>query len=227
MFIGHAAVGFAAKRWAPRASLAWLLAAPWLLDFLWPVSLLLGAERVRPRPDAVSPFLNLEFVAYPWSHSLLMALAWAALFGVLYARATRDRRGAWILAALVVSHWLLDFLVHVPDLPLVPGPSPRVGLGLWRFPAYTMFVEGVMFVGGLAVYVGCTRPRDAWGNVGLAGLVATLLGIYWLSLSGGAPPGAAAIAWTMLAFGAVVVPWAAWIERHRRPAGDEDQSRML
>ena len=73
MFIGHAATGFAAKKLAPRASLAWLLVAPWLLDFLWPAFLVLGIERVRPRA-AASPFLNLEFVSYPWSHSLLMAL---------------------------------------------------------------------------------------------------------------------------------------------------------
>ena len=68
------------------------------------------------------------------------------------------------------------------------------GLGLWRFPAYTMFVEGLMFVAGLAMYVGCTRPLDRTGNLALGGLVAFLLGIYWLSLAGGAPPSNLAIA---------------------------------
>jgi hypothetical protein len=221
MFIGHAAAGFAAKKLAPRASLPWLLVAPWLLDFLWPVFLVLGVERVRPR-TAASPFLNLDFVSYPWSHSLVMALVWAALFAFAYVHVTRDRRGALVIGALVVSHWAIDLLVHVPDLPLWPGPSARYGLGLWRFPAYTMFVEGVMFVGGLAVYVACTRPRDRTGNLALGGLVAFLLGIYWLSLSGGPPPSHLAIAGTMLVFGGVLVPWAAWVDRHR-----EDQSRML
>jgi len=220
VFIGHAATGFAAKRLAPRASLAWLLVAPWLLDFLWPVFLVLGIEHVRPRATA-SPFLNLEFVSYPWSHSLVMAFFWAVLFGFAYGLATRDRRGALVIGALVVSHWAMDFVVHVPDLPLWPGPSPRFGLGLWRLPAYAMFVEGVMFVGGLAVYVACTRARDRTGNLALGGLVAFLLAIYWLSLSGGAPPSTLAIAGTMLVFGAILVPWAAWIDRHR------DQSRML
>jgi len=220
MFIGHAATGFAARKLAPRAALPWLLVAPWLLDFLWPVFLVLGIERVRPRV-AASPFLNLDFVSYPWSHSLLMALVWAVLFGFAYARATRDRRGALVIGALVVSHWAMDLLVHVPDLPLWPGRSPLLGLGLWRFPAYTMFVEGLMFVAGLAVYVGCTRPLDRTGNLALGGLVAFLLAIYWLSLSGGAPPSSLAIAGTMLVFGGILVPWAAWIDRHR------DQSRML
>jgi len=223
MFIGHAAAGFAAKKLAPRASLAWLLVAPWLLDFLWPLFLAAGIARVRPRA-AASPFLNLDFVFYPWSHSLLMALVWAALFGFAYARATRDRRGAMVVSALVVSHWAMDLLVHVPDLPLWPGPSPLFGLGLWRLPAYAMFVEGLLFVGGLAVYVGCTRPLDRTGNLALGGLVAFLLGIYWLSLSGGAPPSNLAIAGTMLVFGGILVPWAAWVDRHR---GEADQSRML
>jgi len=217
MFIGHAAAGFAAKRLAPRAPLAWLLVAPWLLDFLWPLFLLLGIERVRPRA-AVSPFLNLDFVSYPWSHSLGMAIVWGVLFGAAYARSTRDRRGALVIGVLVVSHWAMDLLVHVPDLPLWPGPSPVLGLGLWRFPAYTMFVEGLLFVAGLAVFVACTRPLDRTGNLALGGLVAFLLGIYWLSLSGGPPPSSVAIAGTMLVFGGILVPWAAWIDRHRSEA---------
>lgn len=227
MFIGHAAVGFAAKKWAPRASLAWLLAAPWLLDLLWPVFLLARLESVRARPDAASPFLTLDFVSYPWSHSLVMALVWSLLFGLAYAGATRDRAGAWVVGALVASHWLLDVIVHVPDLPLWPGPSPLLGFGLWRLPAYAMFVEGVLFVAGLAVYVSVTRPKDALGNILLAALVAVLLAGYWLSLGGGPAPSTAAVAWTMIGFGLVVVPWAAWIERHRRLAGADDQSRML
>jgi hypothetical protein len=221
MFIGHAAAGFAAKRWAPRASLAWLLAAPWLLDLLWPVFLLLGTEKVTPQASA-SPFLSMAFTSYPWSHSLVMALFWSVVAGAAYGRVTRDRAGALVIGALVASHWLLDLIVHVPDLPLWPGRSPLLGLALWRLPALTMFVEGVLFVGGLALYVSATRPRDRTGNLALAALVAALLGLYWASLSGGPPPSTQAVAWTMLAFGAAIVPWAAWIERHRRSATHED-----
>ena len=227
MFLGHAAAGFAAKRWAPRTSLAWLLVAPWLLDLLWPVFLLLGLEKVAPQ-ESVSPFLTMRFVSYPWSHSLLMAIVWAFVAGALYARMTRDRQGARVIAALVVSHWAMDWIVHVPDLPLWPGNSPHYGLALWRWPAVTMFVEGALFVAGLGLYVSATRPRDRTGNLALAGLMAALLGLYWASLSGGPPPSTPVIAGTMLIFGAVIVPWAAWIERHRRlVTPEDDQSRML
>lgn len=216
MFIGHAAVGFAARKWAPRANLAWLLTAPWLLDLLWPGFLLLGVERVRPQA-AVSPFVNLEFVSYPWSHSLLMAVVWGIAFGAIYRAVTRDARGAWVIGGLVVSHWLLDAVVHVPDLPLAPGLPARVGFGLWRHPAFTMGLEGLMFIAGLAVYVACTRPRDRVGDLALAGVVAALLGLYFMSLSGGPPPSTTAVAVTTLIFGAVIVPWATWIDRHREP----------
>jgi len=222
MFIGHAAVGFAARRWTPRANLAWLLTAPWLLDLLWPVFLLLGIERVRPQAS-VSPFLTMEFVSYPWSHSLLMAIVWGIVFGGIYRAVTRDGRGAFVIGGLVVSHWVLDAVVHVPDLPLAPGLPARVGLGLWRHPALTMGVEGLMFIGGLAVYVACTRPRDRMGDLALAGLVAALLGLYFLSLSGGPPPSTTAVAVSTLVFGALIVPWALWIDRHRE-ARPRDES---
>lgn len=222
MFIGHAAAGFAARKIAPRANLAWLLTAPWLLDLLWPVFLLLGIERVRPQA-AVSPFLNLEFVSYPWSHSLLMAIVWGIALGAIYRAVTRDDRGAWAMGGLVVSHWVLDAVVHVPDLPLAPGLPARVGFGLWRHPVFTMGLEGLMFIGGLAVYVACTRPRDRVGDLALAGLVAALLGLCFMSLSGGPPPSTTAVAVTTLIFGALIVPWAMWIDRHREPRPrDED-----
>jgi hypothetical protein len=220
MFIGHAAAGFAAKTLAPRVPLAWLLVAPWLLDFLWPLFLLAGIERVRPRPST-SPFLNLEFVAYPWSHSLLMALAWAVLFGGLYWWRKRDDRGARVIGLLVLSHWAFDWIVHVPDLPLTPGPSVRVGLGLWRTPALSMGLEGMMFIAGLALYVAATRARDRLGDLLLAAFVAALLGLYWVSLADSPPPSVTAIAVTMLVFGVVVVLWSQWIERHREPRPPE------
>jgi len=214
MFIGHAAAGFASKRLAPRASLAWLLAAPWLLDLLWPVFLLTGVERVRidPGNTAVTP---LDFVSYPWSHSLVMALVWSALFGAAYRRLTRDSRGAWIVGALVASHWVLDLVVHRADLPLVPGLPLKVGLGLWNSVVGTLAVEGGLFTLGLAIYLWATRARDLQGTIGLWALVVFLLGMYAANLGGPPPPNSSAIAWVTLAFGALLVPWAMWIERHR------------
>jgi hypothetical protein len=214
MFIGHAAVGFASKRLAPRASLAWLLAAPWLLDLLWPVFLLTGVEHVRidPGNTVVTP---LDFVSYPWSHSLVMALVWSALFGAAYRRFTNDARGAWVVGGLVGSHWVLDLVVHRADLPLAPGLPLKVGLGLWNSVVGTLAVEGGLFALGLAIYLRATRTRGLWGRVSLWTLVVFLLGIYAGNLTAPPPPNTSAIAWVTLVFGALIVPWAMWIERNR------------
>jgi membrane-bound metal-dependent hydrolase YbcI (DUF457 family) len=128
MFVGHFAVGFASKRLAPRTSLGVLMAAPLLLDILWPLFVALGVEHVRIEPGAtvVSP---LDLYDYPYSHSLAASLFWAALFAGLYYLIRRGRRTAWVIAAGVVSHWVLDFVSHRPDMPLFPGDSTRLGFG--------------------------------------------------------------------------------------------------
>src|SRR4051794_38700891 len=109
MFIGHFAVGLAAKRVAPRSSLGVLIAAPIFLDLLWPIFLLLGWEAVRIVP-ADTPFLRLEFVSYPISHSLLTSIGWGLLFALVYWALTRYRAGAIVVGIGVVSHWMLDAL---------------------------------------------------------------------------------------------------------------------
>ena len=143
MFIGHFAVGFAAKRFAPRSSEAVLLAAPVLADMLWPVFLLLGWEQVRIDPGNTR-YTPLDFVSYPWSHSLLMLCVWATVFGGTYYAITRYRAGAIAIWIGVVSHWVLDWVTHRPDMPLYPGGA-LYGLGLWNSIAGTMGVEFLMF----------------------------------------------------------------------------------
>ena len=214
MFIGHAALGFAAKRVAPRTSLAWLLVAPWLLDLVWPILLLLGIERVRIAPGTTA-FTPLDFVWYPWSHSLAMAIVWGGLAAAAYRSTRRDRGGSWVVGGLVVSHWVLDAIVHRPDLPWAPGISGVVGFGLWNSIPATVAVEGLLFACGLAVYGVTTRARDRRGRWGLWGLVVFLITVYAANLGGPPPPTPAAIAWVTLAFGAIIAPWAMWIERHR------------
>jgi membrane-bound metal-dependent hydrolase YbcI (DUF457 family) len=148
MFIGHFAVGFASKRVAPKAGLGPLLAAPLLLDLLFPIFLILGWERasIVPGITAMNP-LNLEHL--PISHSLVTTVGWGVLLGALYWWRTRYVRGAVVIAAGVLSHWVLDFVTHIPDLPLWPG-GPKVGLGLWNSIAGTVVVESMMF--GAAVW---------------------------------------------------------------------------
>lgn len=130
MFIGHYALALAAKRVAPRTSLGTLFAAATLADLLWPVFLLAGWEQTRIVPGP-NPFLILSFDSYPISHSLLTLIGWGALCALLYRMRTGYARGAVLVALLVLSHWVLDFVTHSPDMPLYPG-GRRVGLGLWN-----------------------------------------------------------------------------------------------
>src|SRR5262249_2534900 len=119
MFIGHAAVALAAKKLAPEVSLGVLFAAASWLDLVWPILVLLGVETVRidPGNPGVTP---LDFVSYPWTHSLVLALLWSLLFALALSPWVRDARSRYVLAALVFSHWVLDFIAHRPDLPLAP-----------------------------------------------------------------------------------------------------------
>ena len=212
MFIGHFAVGFAAKRAAPRVSLATLFAAALLADLLWPVFLIGGVEHVLIDPGNTA-FTPLDFVSYPWSHSLVMLIVWGLLFGWIYRVAT-GRRAALVLAALVVSHWVLDWITHRPDMPLYPK-GPLFGLGLWNSVTGTILVEGLMFVAGVAIYLQVTSARDAIGRWALAGFITLLLIAYAGSVFGGPPPSVAAIASVALAGSAVLVVWAWWLDRHR------------
>jgi hypothetical protein len=127
MFIGHFAVGFAAKRVAPRLSLAALFAAAQLADVMWPVLVGLGIEQVRIDPGNTA-FTPLDFVSYPYSHSLVFLSLWGVMFGLICARIIHDRRIVVIAASLVVSHWVLDWITHRPDMPLYPG-SIKLDLG--------------------------------------------------------------------------------------------------
>ena len=213
MFIGHYALGLVAKRIAPRTSLGTLLLAPSLADLLWPVFLLLGWERVRVTGGA-NPFLALTFDAYPVSHSLLALLGWGILLALLYWWRTGDARAATIVGLLVVSHWVLDVVTHVPDMPLYPG-GPKVGLGLWNSVTGTVLIEGAMFVAGAWVYLTTTRARDAVGRYALWALLAFLLLSDVASLFTGPPPTLQAIELGGIVFGWLFVGWAAWADRHR------------
>lgn len=211
MFLGHYALAMASKRSAPRASLGALVAAAQLPDLLWPIFLLLGWERVEAGGRG---FLALSFTHYPWSHSLAMDVLWALLAGMGYALVTRDRRGAVVIALLVVSHWVLDYVTHQPDLPLTPGGSARVGLGLWRSSVATVIVEGVLSIAGYLMYVRGTRPTDRIGRYALWALAALLVALYATNLVSEPPPSMRAVAWGAL--GGLIVPiWAWWVDRHR------------
>ena len=120
MFLGHFAVALTAKKAAPKTSLGTLVLGAQFADMLWPVLLLAGIEKVRIAPGLL-PASLLDFVSYPVSHSLIAQMGWGAALGAAYFLVRRDRRGAIVLGLLVPSHWILDFLAHRPDLPILPG----------------------------------------------------------------------------------------------------------
>ena len=213
MFIGHFAVGFASKRLAPRAPLGPLMAAPLLLDLIWPIFLLAGWEEVRIAPGNTA-FTPLDFVRYPYSHSLATAAGWALLFGAVYWVYGKYQAGAVVIGFSVVSHWVLDALAHRPDLPLYPCGATRLGAGLWNSVAGTLAVESLMFAVGLWLYATMTRARDGAGRWGFWLFVAFLILIYFGNAFGPPPPNLRALLAT--AFGAWILPfWAAWFDRHR------------
>ncbi len=214
MFIGHFALGFAAKPAAPRLSLAVLFAAAALADLIWPCLVALGIEQVRIDPGNTA-FTPLDFISYPYSHSLLFLGMWGIIFGAMCAGVVRDRRVLPLIAALVVSHWVLDWITHRPDMPLYPG-SAKFGLGLWNSVPGTISVELTMFLAGVLVYVRSTRARDLIGRRAFAAFVGFLLAAYAANL-GSPPPSVNAIVITAIAGVGVLMLWAWWFDRHRIP----------
>jgi hypothetical protein len=213
VFIGHYALGLAAKRLAPRTSLGTLIAAPTLADLLWPVFLLTGWEHVTS-VGGTNPFLTLSFDSYPISHSLITLIGWGLLFGILYQSKSRYVRGAAVVGLLVVSHWVLDYVVHIPDLPLYPGGA-KVGLGLWKSPPATIAIETLMFVVGVGVYLATTRARDRVGRYGFAAFASLLVLSYVGSLFAPPPANIRALAIGAIVFGWLFVWLAGWGDAHR------------
>jgi hypothetical protein len=213
MFLGHFAVGLAGKAAAPKPSLGTLFLAAQFLDLLWPTLLMLDLEhaQIAPTPGILVP---LKFTDYPISHSLLLVLGWGLLFGIVYWQLKKDKRSAFILALLVISHWFLDLIVHVPDLPLYPGNSPYVGLGLWSSTTGTILAEGLLFIGGVWLYFRSTQPKNKTGLYSVWALVVFLVLIHFMNLFGPVPPSMDAVAWGgQLQW--LLVFWAYWADHNR------------
>lgn len=212
MLLGHLGVALGAKRWGEDVSLGTLVLAAFWADLVWPLFVFAGIERVAVDPG-ITAFNDVAFLHFPWSHSFLLALFWGAALGGVYYGWRQHARGAVLVGALVVSHWLLDLLVHVPDLPLWPG-GPVVGVGLWNSLPATLALEFGLLAVGLALYLRLTTGTDRvgeWGPWALAGLLA----VVFLASSFGPTPGdATTVVASALALW-VLVPLAHWIDDHR------------
>jgi hypothetical protein len=227
MFLGHYGVALALKRAEPKLSLGTLFVAVQLADLLWGAFVLLGWEQARivPGYTAVTP---LEFLDYPISHSLLGLMIWSVVAAALYySWPTRDTTRHWQAAALVgvavLSHYALDVLVHLPDLPVAGAASPKLGLSLWNNPTATLVAELIVFGGGLALYVALKSHRHPVRPGRLAVLVLVLVGTYLASLYGPLPPNMTTVAVADIVFVLAVAALAAWADRRATPQELEAQ----
>jgi hypothetical protein len=217
MFLGHYGVALALKRKEPKVSLGTLFVACELVDILWGAFLVLGWEHVRILPDD-NPLLMFQFYDYPITHSLVGALAWSlAAAALYYSWPTRDTSRHWqaavLVGAVVASHWVLDLVVHVPDLPIAGNDSPKLGLGLWNHFGLSVAVELLLLAIGTAVYARARSRRHPvrWGRLGLTLLL--LVGVYAASLLGPPPPSVTAVGLSDVAFLLLMGLLGAWADR--------------
>lgn len=223
MFIGHYGVSMAAKRYEPRLSLVWLFVAVQFLDVLFSVFVFTGVEKMRI-VHGFTAFNPYDLYFMPYSHSLLGALVWSAVFAIGFlvaARPAATPRRLFllaILAAAVFSHFVLDVPMHTADMPLGPGAgSPKIGLGLWNHRGASIAAELlVLAVGGL-IYLRGTRPRGRGGFI-----ATTVFGVVLVAATVATPfmPDPAsgpAFAVQALVFYAVLALGAAWVDRRREP----------
>lgn len=172
MFAGHYASAFVAKAASPTTPLWTLLFAAQFVDVLWVLAIWTGVEHVRL--DPALPSNPLDLYDMPWTHSLLASLGWAA---IAFVGAKRwlglPGKGAALVAAVVVSHWVLDLVVHRPDLTLMGGDH-KLGFSLWNLPTLAYLLEVVLVIGTVALAARrcaqSSEQRQQWVWLG-AGLV--------------------------------------------------------
>jgi hypothetical protein len=223
MFVGHYCVSYGAKAWKGAVPLWLLFLAVQFLDVLWGVFVLLGFEKVRivPGITATNP---LDLYYMPYTHSLVAALVWSLLAGLAYHFWNRGIGGGVVIGAAVFSHWLLDLVVHRPDLPLV-GNQFKVGLGLWNVPALALLLEVSLLLAGLAAYLRSTQHAKSGGTVGFLVFSVVLVGVQLLVFFGSPPGSANAAALTALVAYVVFAGAAGWLETRRRPRPIVGQAR--
>lgn len=214
MHVGHFAVGFVAKRIEPKLSLGTLMLAAMLSDFLWAIFLIAGIEHVQFKPGrGAANYADAYDIAL--SHSLLMNVIWGAVFAAIYFLWRRYMRGALVIFAAVVSHWLLDFVAHRPDMSLAPGTRSVFGLGLWTSLPATIIVEGGFWLLAIILYARSTRPKNRWGIYAFWSVIVLLTLSWYNNIVGPPPPSVLVAGISSLIYFSLVVAWAYWMNRLR------------
>lgn len=212
MFVGHYSAALAAKAAEPRGPLWAYVAAAQLIDIGWGALVMAGVEKVRI--DESLPGSNLDLHHMPWTHSLPAAALWALAAVVLGRWLLKwPMRVAVMVGLVVFSHWLLDFLVHRPDLLIWPG-GEKVGLSWWNYPVPEQALEiGLLGLAGMAWT--WTRAKAGRSLTPCLAFVAALIGLQTLVMF--LPPQADSF---MLGMNALivylVVTAVAWVVDRRR-----------
>lgn len=218
MLVGHLAVGFVAKRIVPKLSLGTLMLAAMMADFLWCAFMIAGIEEVQIK-SGLGAANYFEATDIFYSHSLLMNAIWAALFATAYFLRRHCPRGACVVFVAVLSHWLLDFASHRPDMPLAPGVHRYFGLGLWTSIPATLILEGGFWLLAIMLYVRATRVKKRAGVYFFWSVIAFVTVAWYNNIAGPPPPNPRAAPIVSLIFFSLIVAWAYWMNR-LRPAED-------
>ena len=213
MFIGHYAVALAAKRVDPKIPLWTMFVSVQLLDLIWPILLLMGLEHVRidPGNTVVTP---LDFYDYPITHSLVTVVGFSVAATMVFYISRRKLTSSLVVGGGVLSHWILDAVVHRPDLPIVPGGELNVGLGLWNSIPGTIVAELGLMAVGTVLYLASTDARTRTGLLAFWSLIVFLVGVWFASLFGPPPPDVTTLAFSVLGLW-LLIPWAYWIDHTR------------
>lgn len=214
MFIGHFGLSFAAKKAAPKVSLGTLFIATQFVDIIWPFMLVLDIEKVAIVPGFTKSNA-LEFLYFPYTHSLLAGILWGVIFGLGYWLFKRDRQGALVIGLCVLSHWFLDLLVHTADLPLSPSGSLKFGFGLWNHVLISLTIETILFLSGVYIYANYTNAKTTAGKWGLWSFVIFLLIFNFANTFSPPPASVTALALSLLVLMGIIVALAYWIDRKR------------
>jgi hypothetical protein len=212
MFVGHLAAGLVGKRIEPKVSLGTWMPAVLLADLLVFPLLIAGIERFSVEPGVT---VNRMIGDIPYSHSLLMDAVWAGLFAGAYFLRRRYARGAGLLFAAVLSHWVLDFVSHRPDMLPAPGTHTAFGLGLWNSIPATLIVEGGFWLLAIIVYVRATQPKKRAGTYAFwIGIVFFTLAWYG-NITSGIDPNPVRAGISGLIFFSLIAAWSYWMDRLR------------
>jgi len=220
MFIGHYGVSYAIKSRDKSIPLWVLFMAVQFLDVFWAIFVPLGIEKVRIVPGftATNP---LDLYYMPYTHSLLGAILWSVLgFGLYrFVVSVRGADGAKTMAAVLVglavfSHWILDLIVHRPDLSLYDD-TYKMGLGLWDYPVIAFALEIVILFGGMFLYMRSTTASNAIGKFGMPVLGLVLIAVQSMVFFGAPPSSASSAAVTALGAYVLFAAAAFWLERQR------------